>query len=269
MALNLPQPLQAAKIARLTQALADSVGERPTSFRAGRWGFGRSTAAALLECGYRADSSVTPFTSWVEHDRGPSHVGAPLDVYRLDGRGDARVPVPHGTLVEVPVSCGYSGGSMASWPRVQAILAHPVARTLGLVGVASRLQLIRQVTLSPEADSVAEMIVLSRLLIALGLRFLHMTLHSSSLRHRRTPFAATAADAERVYAALETYLERLVALAPVRFATVRDSATMLAPPLPTAGGTTPRAVSARERRLVVISYHHPPDGSIGGMRGLR
>src|SRR5882672_8010196 len=67
MTLNLPQPLQAAKIARLTQALAESVGERPTSFRAGRWGFGRSTAAALLESGYRVDSSVTPFTSWVEH----------------------------------------------------------------------------------------------------------------------------------------------------------------------------------------------------------
>ena len=266
MTLNLPQQLQAAKILRLTEALVENVGERPTSFRAGRWGFGRSTAAALLECGYRVDSSVTPFMSWVGHDGGPSHVGAPLDVYRLDERGDPRGPVAHGKLVEVPVSCGYSRGSMKTWASVHAILAHPAARRMRLVGIASRLGLIRHITLSPETDSVGDMIVLSRRLIALGVRLLHVTLHSSSLRPGLTPFAATAADAQRVYKRFDAYLERLLALAPVRFATIREAATMLAPPLPTDEDTRSRGKSARERRLVVISYHHPPDGFIGGLR---
>src|SRR3989442_2238887 len=95
---------------------------------------------------------------------------------------------------------------------------------------------------------------------------LHAPRPSRSLGQGIPRSAATAADAQRVYKRLDAYLERLLALAPVRFATIREAATMLAPPLPTDEDTRSRGKSARERRLVVISYHHPPDGFIGGMR---
>jgi glycosyltransferase involved in cell wall biosynthesis len=258
MLCNLPQALQAAKIATLTDALHAGTGQRPQSFRAGRWGFGQSTAAAVLECGYRVDSSVTPFQSWACYDDGPSNVGAPLDVYRLDGRGDPRVPRSDGPLVEVPVSSGYDRGSIRSWARLQAILDRPYVRRLQIPGIASRLGLIRHVTLNPEMESVDDMLVVSRQLIAQGVRQLHMTWHSASLSPGLTPFVATPTDSERLYAGVATYLDRLGALTPLRFATVGEGATTLVEPATPAAST--------ERRLIVISYHHPPDGAIGGMR---
>ena len=258
MLLHLPQALQAAKIASLTDALQAATGQRPSSFRAGRWGFGQSTAAALLECGYRVDSSVTPFQSWTHYDDGPSNVGAPLDVYYLDGRGDPRLPLSQGPLVEVPVSSGYNRGSIRSWARLHAILDRSDVRRLRLPGIASRLGLIRHVTLSPEIESVDDMLALSGRLIAQGVRTLHLTCHSSSLSPGLTPFVATRGDAERLYSVLATYVERLAALTALRFATVGEAATTLI--------EAATALASSERRLVVISYHHPPDGAIGGMR---
>ena len=258
MLLNLPAPLQAVKIASLTNALQAATGERPRSFRAGRWGFGASTAAALLKCGYRVDSSVTPFESWARYDDGPSHVGAPLDVYRLDGLGDPRVPVPEGALVEVPVTCGYSRGPIHSWARLHGLLNSPVARGLRLGAMASRAGVIRHIVLTPEVEPVENMLTLSRHLIGQGVRHLHVSLHSPSLRPGLTPFASTRADVDRLYRALDTYVDRLSAFASLQCATVAEAAERLAKPA-TAG--EPPA-----RRLVVISYHHPPDSSIGGMR---
>src|SRR5438132_1454724 len=60
MLVNLPARLQAAKLDTLTDTLCAGMGRRPLAFRAGRWAFGPSTAAALLTRGYRVDSSVTP-----------------------------------------------------------------------------------------------------------------------------------------------------------------------------------------------------------------
>jgi glycosyltransferase involved in cell wall biosynthesis len=258
MLLHLPHDLQVAKISSLTGALHAATGQRPRSFRAGRWGFGQSTAAALLECGYRVDSSVTPFQSWARYDDGPSHVGAPLDAYYLDGQGDTRLPLADGPLVEVPVSSGYNRGSIRSWTRLHAILDRPEVRGLGLAGVASRLGLIRHVTLSPEMESVDDMLAVSERLIVQGVRHLHVTWHSSSLSPGMTPFVATRGEAERLYNVFATYLERLAELTPLKFATVGEAATTLLEPAPSA--------APPERRLVVISYHHPPDGAIGGMR---
>jgi glycosyltransferase involved in cell wall biosynthesis len=258
MLLHLPQVLQVAKITSLTNALHAATGLRPSSFRAGRWGFGQSTAAALLECGYKVDSSVTPFQSWRRYDDGPSHVGAPLDVYYLDGRGDTRLPLSEGPLVEVPVSAGYNRGSIRSWARFHEILDRSDVRGLGLASVASRVGLMRHVTLSPEIESVDDMLAVSQRLIAQGVRHLHVTWHSSSLSPGMNPFVATRGDAERLYSVFATYLERLAELTPLRFATVGEAAAMLVEPTTLA--------ASPERRLVVISYHHPPDGAIGGMR---
>src|SRR5712692_3457725 len=267
MALNLPQSLQVAKIATVTDALTTALGERPRSFRAGRWALGPSTTAALLECGYRVDSSVTPFQSWARHEHGPSHVGAPLDVYRLDGRGDACVPVPDGLLVEVPLTWGYSRGSVRHWARLHALLDQPVVRRLKLPAVASRLGLVKHIGLNLELETVEDMLTLSRHLIAQGVRYLHVSWHSSSLCPALNPFVTTAADVERFYARLETYFEGLSTMVPLESATVREAAEKLAPPpQPVVAGRTSAAVRPHERRLVVMSYHHPPDGAIGGMR---
>jgi glycosyltransferase involved in cell wall biosynthesis/peptidoglycan/xylan/chitin deacetylase (PgdA/CDA1 family) len=267
MLVNLPRSLQVRKIGSLTEALTRAVEKRPYAFRAGRWGFGQSTASALLEWGYRVDSSVTPYKSWVE-DAGPTHVGAPLEVYRLDGRGDTRVPVPGGPLIEVPLSWGYARGSWPLQERMHEALDRPGLR--GLVLMARYLHLINQAVLSPEIDSVENMLNLSRRLLRQGVRHLHLSWHSPSMRPGLSPFATTSAEVERVFSVTEEFIERLAATVPLRFATVSEAAVLLAPaPLPTAARTSavaPVAAPVAERRLVVVSYHFPPDPAIGSLR---
>ena len=48
---------------------------------------------------------------------------------------------------------------------------------LRLVGVLSRLNIVKFVFLSPETDSLADMLAISRQLVARGVRWLHLTFH--------------------------------------------------------------------------------------------
>jgi hypothetical protein len=59
---ELPQDLVRLKLERLTEEIAGAFGVRPTSFRAGRYGFDFRCAEVLAELGYHVDCSVTPMT---------------------------------------------------------------------------------------------------------------------------------------------------------------------------------------------------------------
>src|SRR2546422_322612 len=87
---NLPSHLQLRKVQCLTDTLAEVFGTAPTTFRAGRWGLGQATVRALIRCGYHVDSSVIPYVNWEETDDGPTFMGAPLEIHRLDGQSDVR-----------------------------------------------------------------------------------------------------------------------------------------------------------------------------------
>src|SRR5437763_1479209 len=136
---NLPSSLQVAKLKSLTAALQKVIGTQPLAFRAGRYGLGRDTVRALIRCGYRVDSSVTPFVSWEAFDDGPTFVGAPLDMYRLGGGGDVRTPEPGGALMELPMSIGYSRLPFGVWGSVNRLLTARPRRALHLRGLSSCL----------------------------------------------------------------------------------------------------------------------------------
>ncbi|HYK81714.1 MAG TPA: hypothetical protein VEU55_01095 [Gemmatimonadales bacterium] len=224
---NLPPSLQLAKLQRLTAMHEEAFGAAPTAFRAGRYGLGPETVAALIRCGYLADSSVTPFVSWETADDGPSFIGAPLAAYRLNGHGDVRVPVPDGPLVEVPMSTGFTRSPLGRWAAVwRALGARPVGR-LRLRGLAAHSGLVRRIALSPELASVADMLALSGRLLSEGVGHLHLYWHSPSLRPGLSPFVASTGDVERFYTAIEQYLEGLMASVPVRPVTVSEAAALL------------------------------------------
>ena len=224
---NLPAALQLAKLERLTVILREAFGERPVAFRAGRYGLGPDTVTALIRCGYRVDSSVTPFVSWEEYDDGPTFIGAPLHLYRLAGDADVRIPQPEGPLAELPMSVGYSRSPSGVWAGLYRLLSAPALRPLHLRGLASRAGIIKRISLSPETDSVPDMLTLSRRLIAAGVRHLHLFLHSPSLSPGLSPFARDRAGVERMYRSIATYLEGLASVAAVRFVTVSEAATLL------------------------------------------
>jgi len=229
MTKNLPADLQLAKIRTLTTTLQRAFRRKPLAFRAGRYGIGPDTIAALVACGYRIDSSVSPFVSLEAVDDGPTFVGAPIRAYRLAPHRDVREPALNGEgrIVEMPLSHGFNRGPFPVWDRVRRTLEAPPLRWLRLPGVASRLGLGRRLSLSPECHSAADMLTLSARLLEHGVRQLHMSWHTPSLTPGLSPFVRTAADVDRLYATIEAYLDGLAGLTSFVFATVSEAAAAL------------------------------------------
>ncbi|PYO43848.1 MAG: hypothetical protein DMD29_01590 [Gemmatimonadetes bacterium] len=224
---NLPAELQLAKLRRLTTVLEEAFESTPRAFRAGRYGLGRDTVAALLCCGYRVDSSVSPFLSLERLDDGPTFVGAPMVPYRLAPDRDVRQPAPEGKLLEVPLSHGFNRGPFSFWDPASRFLDAAPFRWLHLGGLAARAGLVKRIVLCPELASVADMLTLSRRLLEQGVRHLQLSWHSPSLKPGLSPFTATAADVARLYAAVEAYLDGLSQITPLTFATVSEAAAVL------------------------------------------
>jgi hypothetical protein len=227
MTANLPADLQLAKIQTLTAALEQAFGRRPTSFRAGRYGIGPDTVSALQACGYQVDSSVSPFISLEAVDEGPSFIGAPIVPYRLDPSGDIRQQSPNGTIAEIPLSFGFNRTPFNVFEPVQRLLEAPPFSWLRVPGIAARTGLIRRLSLSPEFQTVADMLTLSARLLESGARHLHISWHTPSLKPGLSPFTATPADVERLYASIEAYFEGLVRLTSFQFMTVSEAAAVL------------------------------------------
>ena len=226
MTKNLTAALQLAKLERLTAVLAETCGEAPTAFRAGRYGVGAETIGALVKCGYQVDSSVSPTVDLRSVDHGPNFVGAPLTPYRVSASRDVREADPAGPVVEIPLSYGFNRGPFGFWDPLRRVLEAAPLRWLRLDGVASRTGLVRRLSLSPEFQSTKDMLTLSARLLDHGVRYLHMSWHTPSLKPGLSPFAPTRAAVERLYASIEAYLDGLARLTPFRFATVSEAATL-------------------------------------------
>jgi hypothetical protein len=193
---NLPPALERAKIAALTEAIEAGFGHRPTVFKAGRYGFGPHTAAALAELGYQVDCSFVPHVSFAG-DGGPSFYGRPDRPFWLD---EAR------RLLEVPLTSGFAGSVAAAAERRPALFDSPAAARLHVPGILSRLGLAERVRLSPEGHSPAEQRRLLETLARRGHRFFTLTYHSPSLAPGHTPYVRSEGDLAAFLAALEEVL---------------------------------------------------------------
>ena len=224
---NLPAELQRAKLVRLTAALTEAFGAGPRAFRAGRYGFGREAVAPLLDGGYQVDSSVSPFVNLEAEDGGPNFVGAPITPYLLAPGSDVREAAPDGTLLEIPLSHGFSRGPFRFWDRACRMLEGRPQRRLHLPGIASRLGIVRRLSLSPEYVPTADMLTLSRRLLEHGVPYLQVSFHPPTLVPGLSPFTRTAADVARLYASIEEYLHGLSRMARVVFTTIGEAAAAL------------------------------------------
>jgi hypothetical protein len=92
------------KLEILTKTIADRVGVRPASYRAGRWGFDDRQAAILSGLGYRVDCSVTPKVDWRNNFGDLDSAGGP------DFRACSAYPYfLNGQLLEVPMTILFTG----------------------------------------------------------------------------------------------------------------------------------------------------------------
>ncbi len=98
-----PDEVEREKLNNLTDLFEHAIGEKPLSFRAGRFGADGTTIRYLAELGYLVDSSVTPGISWVSKG-GPDFKSAPQQPYfpseeDISKKGSSKI-------LEVPVTIG-------------------------------------------------------------------------------------------------------------------------------------------------------------------
>ena len=194
-ACNLEPGLQAAKLTSLVDVVADRFGCRPRVFKAGRYGLGSSTVGALQNLGFHVDNSVCPAMDFTDLG-GPSFTSF-----------DARPFFLTSTMLECPCTLdfvgwlGRTGATVHRWASVSAL------ERVRSVGVLSRMRAVRRIMLSPEGNTLPEMIALARDLYRRGLRVFTLSYHSPSLEPGHTPYVRTEQDLTRFLGCLDGFCD--------------------------------------------------------------
>lgn len=195
----LPARQFADQVASLTGAIHEAVGERPLSYRSGRFGFSVSHVPALEQAGYRIESSIAPLF-YEGHKRGPDFVGAPPTPYFLS-YDDATAP---GTsnLLEIPVSFALH----RRWPAwlerrwARAPWNYTTKRVLRRLGCA------RGLWLRPSYSSFEDMCALARRLAADRVPVLNVIFHSSEIIAGGSPYNRNAGELHAFFDRLDRFL---------------------------------------------------------------
>jgi hypothetical protein len=197
---NLPLSLQQAKLRRLTEAIEEAFGERPTTFKAGRYGIDFGLVPTLQRLGYTVDTSVIAYTDWTSHG-GPSFADFGNRPFPLAPPLFPHDPA-HPPLWEVPCTVGFSRRPYPFWAKWHRRLSGERLRTFHPIGILWRTGVLRKNVLSPEGTELDDQIQLLKVLGQETDMVLNVTLHSPSITPGHTPFVRTEAE-------LEMFIERL------------------------------------------------------------
>ncbi|MFB3853288.1 MAG: hypothetical protein ACE148_05620 [Vicinamibacterales bacterium] len=203
-ALTLPVERFEDQLDELTGSIERRLGQRPVSYRSGRFGFSASHVSALERRGYRVDSSVAPLFSET-HKGGPDFARAPLQPYFL-AYDDATVPGSSDVL-ELPVSAALNRRLPRFAERAYARAPSPYLTKR----VLRKLGIVRMLWLRPSYCSLEDMIALARRLAADGVPLLNVIFHSSEAMAGASPYNRTQADVDAFLARLGRFFDYAVA----------------------------------------------------------
>jgi hypothetical protein len=201
---ELREELLHAKLATLTDQIETRVGLRPTSFRAGRFGFDTKCARVLTSLGYIVDSSVTPLMSWRQTPGMPGGPGGPdfrtlpVTPFLIAGAS---------ALLEVPVTIMYTDW----WIRRYA-WSQPLIRSRPWHAAQRRLRHRRgwpsPLWLRPVPGvRASDLARLWRVAEADGVETVVMMFHSSELMPGCSPYRPTRRSICALYALLEEFFD--------------------------------------------------------------
>jgi hypothetical protein len=196
-ACNLPPHLQESKLRVLTGVIERYLGVRPRTFKAGRYGIGAPTLDALEALEYDVDVSVNPCMDF-RPLMGPDFTGFDSRPFWF-GRGLR--------MLEMPCTQGYIGWARAAGLQLRRVVEQPAFEAVRLPGVMARLGIVNKVMLSPEGNTLPEMVALTRTLVRQGLRVFSLTLHSPSLEPGHTPYVRTQGELDAFLTRIQQYLE--------------------------------------------------------------
>lgn len=194
---NLPIEVERAKLTHLVDAIEASVGSRPRTYVAGRYGIGPNTSQLLAELGFWVDGSATPPFDF-RAEGGPNFTQFPTAPYRVEG---------HPTLIGLPVTGAYVGLLRQHGPRLFPVVRRPLMQRAKGEGLASKLKLLSRVRLSPEGFRLADLTSLTRMLMERGERVFTLSLHSTSAMVGGNPYAGNAREVEIVLERMGRYLD--------------------------------------------------------------
>lgn len=193
---NLPPALERAKIESLVALLEQRFDERPTIFRAGRFGIGSETASMLVDLGFEIDVSFMPHYSYREQG-GRDFRTAPMAPFWLG---------PGQSLFEIPVTAGFTGIAWRAGPWVQRLVETKLAESVRLGGLLSRSFILSRLRLTPEGMHLGEIKELTRALLRRGQSVFHLTLHSTSMVLGGNPYVRDEGDRQRLVEWMDAFL---------------------------------------------------------------
>jgi hypothetical protein len=215
---TLPPQQFGAQLASLTEAIEAAVGERPVSYRSGRFGFDASHVGALERAGYQVDSSVAPLFC-ESHKGGPDFADAPLCPYFL--AYDRATRPGTSQVLELPVSCGLSRRWPAAWQRAWTRAPRPYTTKRYL----RKLGAVRPMWLRPSYSSLDDMTRLARRLAEAGEPLLNVIFHSSEIIVGGSPYNRSQAELDAFLDRLDRFLRfatREIGAGPLGFREFRD-----------------------------------------------
>lgn len=196
-------------------------GLQPTSFRGGRYSVGETAREFLQSHGFRADSSVVPFTTWAD-DGAPDYRNRDLYPVRIPPRASNGQP-----MWEIPLTFGFSRQPFQFWAKIHRCSERPVLRHFRLFGIASRLGLVRQAWLNFETEPVDSLLAFLHAIRGLKLPCICLTVHSSSLMAGKGVYTKTKADEEQIFSSIDRVFATLAQWPEFRSATMTECADHL------------------------------------------
>jgi hypothetical protein len=229
---QLPDDLLLQKTNALTDQIGQAFGRRPTSYRAGRFGFDRRLARYLADAGYRVDSSVTPLWDWKKY---PGLDGAGGPDFRAHSRRPFLIrgsgPRP---LLEIPVTLAATYTPLRRNPALLEVYRSLPARAVRRL-LLSRWLLPQPMWLAPDPRYAAKDIAAVWDCVARECApAAVMMFHSSELMPGGSPFRPDTASVAGLLSDLDTFFSH-VRRTGGGFATLGELAAEVldGPPLPT------------------------------------
>ena len=220
---ELPLASYTAKLTGLTESIARHFN-RPTSYRAGRWGFAAAHVRVLESLGYVTDTSVIPWVNWGTTFGVPLAEGGHGGVdYRRAPRTPYRpayedVTRPGGArLVELPVTVGFTR-SLPGW-------LHGIYGRLPELAwkVLRKPELVRAVWATPAEEPLDRLERLVEDVTRRGGSLFNLAFHSSELMEGGSPTSRTAAETDGMFERLNRMLGMLAERG-CAFATLTEAA---------------------------------------------
>lgn len=192
MLCNLPAELQFRKLSTLHQTISDNFKMVPTSFRAGRWGYGKEVALSLKQLGYKVDSSILSFYDWTDI-HGPNCSMISPEPYWFNPDRIYQ-PSSEGEMLEVPGVVAYAQSNFRRCNDVFNFFKTTPLRYLRIIGMLDKLNMLNRIWLSPEQSTADQMITLIRRLISERIPVANLYFHSPTLEPGLTPYVKSESD---------------------------------------------------------------------------